>query len=157
MKKLLVLLLFVSFVSCNKDKNDPNPQYAKYFVGTYETNTSIGGNSTNEKWVVTEANNLLNIDYTRDFVVLVQGKELRSNDRYRLKDIQVLNPISFKIDQNAEVVENGAQVRTEGVMGEVTKSTNSAGIIVLGTTLKFLKAGASNPTSTDFLEFKKQQ
>lgn len=157
MKKLLVLLLFVSLASCNKDKNDPDPQYAKDFVGTYDTSTSIGGNSTTEKWVVSEANNLLNIDYTRDFVAVVQGKELKSNDRYRLRDIQVLNPISFKIDQDAEVLENGAQVRTERISGEVTKSTNSSGTVVLGTTLKFLKAGASNPTSTDFLEFKKQQ
>ncbi len=44
MKKLLVLLLFVSFVSCNKDKKDPEPQYAKDFVGTYQTNTAIGNN-----------------------------------------------------------------------------------------------------------------
>lgn len=153
MKKLLVLFLFVSLASCNKDKNDPNPQYAKDFVGTYETKTSSGGNSTTEKWIVSEANNLINIEYTRDIVAVVQGKPFQSNDRYRLTDIQILNPISFNIDQEAEVIENGSQVRKERIRGEVTKSTNSSGIVVLGTTLKF---GETNPTSTDFLEFKKQ-
>ncbi len=52
-------------------------------------------------------------------------------------------------------MENGPQPRNERISGEVTKSTNSAGIVVLGTTLKFL-SDANKPTSTDFLEFKKQ-
>lgn len=152
MKKLFVLLLFVSVTACNKKNKDPEPQYAKDFVGTYQTNTSISGNSTTEKWVVTESDNLLNIDYTRDIVAVVQGKPFKSSDRYSLRAIQVLNPISFNIGQEADFTENGSAPRKERIRGEVTKSTNSSGIVVLGTTLKF---GETNPTSTDYLEFKK--
>ncbi|TDB65896.1 hypothetical protein [Arundinibacter roseus] len=155
MKKLLVLFLIVFAAGCKDKEPEPEPNYAADFVGEYWTNTADGGNSTAQTWVITESNNLLNITYTIDYTFRNQGKELRSKEVYTLKDIQVLNPVSFKIAQDAAVNEDG-NLKTRRVEGEGVKSTKADGTVVIGITLKFTEPGASSSTSTDYLEFKKR-
>lgn len=156
MKKLLAFFLIVSVASCTNKDDEPKPDYATNFVGDYFTNTAEGGNSTAQTWLVTStAENMLNIDYTIDYTFRNQGKVFTSKEVYKLKDIQVLNPVSFKIDQDAELNEDG-KLRTRRVSGEATKSKDGSGAESIGITLTFKDPGATATTSTDFLEFKKR-
>ncbi len=156
MKKLLVLFLIVSVAACTNKDNEPKPNYATNFVGDYFTNTADGANSTAQTWVVTSsAENTLNIVYTINYTFKNQGKVFTSKDVYNLKDIQVLNPVSFKIDQDAEWNEDGT-LKTRRVSGEGTKSKDGSGAESIGITLTFKNPGATTTTSTDFLEFKKK-
>ncbi|MPR32641.1 hypothetical protein [Salmonirosea aquatica] len=156
MKKLLVLFLIVSVAACTNKDDEPKPDYATNFVGEYWTNTADGANSTAQTWVVTSTTeNTLNIVYTIDYTFKNQGKVFTSKDVYQLKDIQVLNPVSFKIDQDAELNEDGT-LKTRHVSGEATKSKDGSGGESIGITLTFKDPGATTTTSTDFLEFKKR-
>jgi uncharacterized lipoprotein YehR (DUF1307 family) len=155
MKKLLVLLLIVSLAACKND-NEATPDYATNFVGNYYTNTADGANSTAQTWAVTSTTeNMLNIVYTIDYTFKNQGKVFTSKEVYNLKNIQVLNPISFKIDQDAELNEDGT-LKTRHVSGEATKSKDGSGAENIGITLTFKDPGATTTTSTDYLEFKKR-
>ncbi len=156
MKKLLALFLIVSLAACTNKDDEPKPNYATNFVGEYWTNTADGANTTAQTWVVSStAENTLDIVYTIDYTFRNQGKVFTSKDVYRLKDIQVLNPISFKIDQDAEWNEDGT-LKTRNVSGEATKSKDGSGAESIGITLTFKNPGATTTTSTDLLEFKKR-
>ena len=156
MKKLLALFLIVSVAACKNKDDEPKPDYATNFVGDYYTNTAEGGNTTAQTWVVTSTSqNTLNIVYTIDYTFKNQGKVFTSKDVYQLKDIQVLNPVSFKIDQDAEWNEDGT-LKTRHVAGEGTKSKDGSGAESIGITLTFKNPGATTTTSTDYLEFKKR-
>ena len=156
MKKLLVLFLIVSVSACKNKDDEPKPNYATNFVGDYYTNTADGANSTAQTWVVTSTSeNMLNIDYTINYTFKNQGKVFTSKEIYKLKDIQVLNPISFKIDQDAELNEDGT-LKTRHVSGEGVKAKDGSGAESIGITLTFKDPGSTATTSTDFLEFKKK-
>ena len=156
MKKLLVLFLIVSVSACKNKDDEPKPDYATNFVGDYYTNTADGANYTAQTWVVTSTSeNMLNIDYTINYTFKNQGKVFTSKEIYKLKDIQVLNPISFKIDQDAELNEDGT-LKTRHVSGEGVKAKDGSGAESIGITLTFKDPGSTATTSTDFLEFKKK-
>ena len=156
MKKLFVFFLIVSVVACTNKDDEPKPDYATNFVGDYFTNTADGANSTAQTWVVTStAENTLNIVYTIDYTFKNQGKVFTSKEIYRLKDIQVLNPVSFKIDQDAELNEDGT-LKTRRVSGEAVKSKDGSGAESIDITLTFKDPGSTTTTSTDFLKFKKK-
>jgi len=157
MKKLLVFFLIVSVAAaCTNKDNEPQPNYATNFVGEYFTNTADASNSTTQTWVVTSTTeNTLNIDYTINYTFKNQGKVFTSKEIYRLKDIQVLNPVSFKIDQDAELNEDGT-LKTRHISGEATKSKDGSGGESIGITITFKDMGSSTTTSTDYLEFKKK-
>ncbi len=156
MKKLLVFFLIVSAAACTNKDVEPKPNYATNFVGDYFTNTADGANSTAQTWVVSSTvENTLNIVYTIDYTFKNQGKVFTSKEIYKLKDIQVLNPVSFKIDQDAELSEDGT-LKTRHVSGEATKSKDGSGAESIGITLTFKSPGATTSTSTDFLAFKKR-
>lgn len=156
MKKLLALFLIVSVVACKNKDDEPKPNYATNFVGEYFTNTADGANSTAQTWLVTSTSeNMLNIDYTIDYTFKNQGKVFTSKEVYRLKDIQVLNPVSFKIDQDAELNEDGT-LKTRHVSGEGVKAKDGSGAESIEITLTFKDPGSTTTTSTDFLKFKKK-
>ncbi|HEV7348585.1 hypothetical protein [Telluribacter sp.] len=155
MKKLLLLLLVVSFLGCKESAPAPDPDFAANFVGEYWTITTDGNSSTNQTWVVTSRDKRLNITYTINYLFKSQGKEIRSTDVYTLKDVLVLNPTAFKIDQQADLNEDG-KVKVRRVEGEAIKSTKPDGSEVIGITFKFTDQGSTTSVTTDYLEFKKK-
>jgi hypothetical protein len=155
MKKLITLLLIVVVAGCKTKKEEPEPIYALEYVGEYWTNTADGGNSTAQTWVITSENNKLYIEYTIKYTFRNQGKEIRSTDVYLLKDIPVNNPKSFKIDQVAELTEDGVK-KTRHILAEAVKGTKPDGKEFIGTTIKFTDPATNNSLSTDYLEFKRK-
>lgn len=156
MKKLLAVFLITAVVACDKKKDEPTPNYAENFVGEYWTNTADGKNTSSHTWVVTSTGkNTLNIDYTINYVLQYQGKEIKSTDVYKLTDIQVLNPVSFKINQDAELSEDG-KLKTRHVEGEAVRAKDTNGNVSIGITFKLKDPGSTSTTTTDFLEFKKK-
>ncbi len=156
MKKLFVALLLVSIVSCKDKKNEPEPDYALEFVGEYFTNTADGNNSTSQTWVITSpAERMIDIQYTIDYTFRNQGKEIKSKDVYTLTDIQVLNPNTFTIDQDAVLNSDGV-LKSRKIQGEGVKSLLTNGTEYIGITIKFTDPGSTTSTTTDFLEFKRK-
>lgn len=156
MKKLFVALLIVSIVGCKGKKTEPEPDYALEFVGEYWTSTADGNNSTAQTWVITTpAEKTITIEYTINYTFRNQGKEIKSKDIYTLSNIQVLNPNTFTIDQDAVLNSDGV-LKTRRVQGEGVKSLLTNGTEYIGITIKFTDPGSTTPIATDFLEFKRK-
>ncbi len=155
MKKLTVLLLIVFVAGCKTKNDEPEPKYALEYVGEYWTNTVNGNNSTVQTWVVTSENNKLYIEYTIDYTFRNQGKVITSKEVYTLTDIPVDNPKTFKIDQVAELVEDGVK-KSRRIQAEATKDVKPDGTEYIGTTINFPDPNTGASTSTDYLEFKRR-
>jgi hypothetical protein len=156
MKKLLVFVLLVSVLSCKEKAPEPEPDFAADYAGDYWTETADGNNSSIHSWAVRAKEKMLDIDYTINYIFRYQGKEIRSIEVYKLRDIQVLNPSAFKIDQTAELTDDGKS-RARRVQGDATRTTKPDGTEVIAVTFRFTDPGNPTPITTDRLEFKKRK
>ncbi|CAG4994637.1 hypothetical protein DYBT9275_01435 [Dyadobacter sp. CECT 9275] len=156
MKKLIICCLIVFIGSCkSKKETEADPDYSSRFVGDYWTNTVNGTNSTAQDWKVTSlGKNLLGINYTINYTFREQGKEIKSVEIYKLTKVTVVDSLTFRINEDAELSDDGV-TKVRKVEADGVRYTDAANKSNIGITLKFTDPGGASSMS-DFLIFKKK-
>lgn len=158
MKKFIFCCLVIFMGSCKNDDdntNEPDPDYATEFVGSYTTKTADAITATDHLWEVTTlAKNQLGIVYTKTITSTVSGLVLKGTQTYNIINAVTTANDSFTINESVEVTQSTGTPLKQKVEGVAMKVVDSAGT-KLTITLKLTNASTGVATE-EYLEFKKQ-